>query len=138
MGATSHYCSWWRTAHCPSSRPWVIAHARWQLLLVSMWSATRSLPCMIWYDEYLSTPPILMELRKIKCPLHFTLFTTVSTFLDMTVDFDSVKHSILPNKLKTYWIRGKELSWIRPYLKGWQQYDNIKHKHNNRLYDVRS
>lgn len=62
----------------------------------------------------------------------------VGAFLDMSKAFDSVHHLNLLHKLKMYGICGKELSWIKSYLEGRQQFVNIVHLDGNKMYNIKS
>ena len=39
-----------------------------------------------------------------------------AVYLDLSKAFDTIGHGLLPNKLNTYGVRGKELDWLTDYL----------------------
>ena len=58
---------------------------------------------------------------------------TVGIFIDLSKAFDTVNHTILLDKLKSYGIRGTPLLWFKSYLTNRDQYVNYKNKTSNTL-----
>ena len=49
---------------------------------------------------------------------------TSGIFIDPSKVFDTVNNQILISKLKNYWVKGKNSSWFKSYLKNRKQYLN--------------
>ena len=57
--------------------------------------------------------------------------SVIGTYLDLSKAFDTVKHSILLDKLKFYGIRGLAYKWFEQYLTGRQQLTYINGTYSN-------
>lgn len=57
--------------------------------------------------------------------VYYNLDNSYPNFFDLAKGFDTVKHSILLDKLENYGIRGPALELIESYLTGGQQLLNL-------------